>query len=97
MKSNTINLKGKSGKSYIFHIYKLPAKLTKVGGVYLYLKALKSNDFKVISIGNTHDFSEEMENYEIKSNKNATHIAAYQKNAKAKRELVSKDLKHLKS
>ena len=65
MKNSTLNLRGKSGQNYVFHTYKLPAKLTSVGGVFMYLKQMKS-DFKILQIRDTHDFKSEMENRDLK-------------------------------
>ncbi|NPD85140.1 hypothetical protein HNS38_10240 [Lentimicrobium sp. L6] len=95
MKPSTINIKGKSGQKYLFHTYSLPAKLTTVGGVYIYLRPLKGGDFKVLKIGHTHNFDEEMKNTTIAKKLGATHITALQKNNKSKRELIVKDIWYL--
>jgi hypothetical protein len=90
-----LNIRGKSGKSYIFHTYTLPAKLTAVGGVYMYLKLQKNGDFKIIKIGNTHNFIDEMANHNQIKKLGATHITAIQKNNKAKREQIVNDIRYL--
>lgn len=95
MKPSTINIRGKSGQNYLFHTYSLPAKLTTVGGVYIYLRQQKGGDFKVLKIGHTHNFDEEMKNTAIVKKLGATHITALQKNNKAKREFIVKDIWYL--
>jgi hypothetical protein len=90
-----LNIRGKSGKSYIFHTYTLPAKLTAVGGVYMYLKLQKNGDFKIIKIGNTHNFIDVMVNHSQIKKLGATHITAIQKNNKAKREQIANDIRYL--
>lgn len=97
MKASTINLRGKSGQKYLFHIYLLPVKLTSVGGVYLYLRKQKAGDFKVLKIGHTHNFDEEIKNTAIARKLGATHITALQKNNKSKREMIAKDIQYLLS
>ncbi|NPD47597.1 hypothetical protein [Lentimicrobium sp. S6] len=95
MKPSTINIKGKSGQKYLFHTYSLPAKLTIVGGVFIYLRQQKEGDFKVLKIGHTHNFDEEMKNIALAKKLGATHITALQKNNKSKRELIVKDIWYL--
>lgn len=95
MKNSTLNIRGKSGRQYIFHTYRLPVNLTAVGGVYLYLKQQKSGNYKILKIGCTHSFTDEMKKQEQVKKSGATHITALQKNNKAKREQIANDLKFL--
>lgn len=95
MKPSTINIKGKSGQKYLFHTYSLPVKLSNVGGVFMYLRQQKGGDFKVLKIGHTHNFDEEMKNTALVKKLGATHITALQKNNKAKREMIAKDIQYL--
>lgn len=95
-KNTTLNIQGKSRKTYVFHTYKLPAKLTAVGGVFLYLKLLKNGDFDIVKIGTTHSFEDEMRDFDSMKKSGATHITALQKNGKAKQDLIYKDLLYLK-
>lgn len=94
MKSNTLNIQGRSGCKYVFHTYGLPAKLTRVGGVYMYLRQ-REGDYKVLKIGHTPNFEEEMKNLATIKKLGATHITAIQKNNKSKREQIVKDLRYL--
>lgn len=95
MKPSTINIRGKSGTQYVFHTYRLPASLTKVGGVYIFLKQQKAGDFKVLKIGHTHNFEQEMKDTSLSKKLGATHITALQKNNISKRENIVKDIKFL--
>lgn len=95
MKNSTFNLRGKSGRTYLFHTYKLPAKLTAVGGVFLYLKQQKQGDFRILKIGSTHSFEHEMAQRDKIKKMGATHITAMQKNGKTKRDQIAHDLRHL--
>lgn len=95
MKASTLNIKGKSGSKYLFHTYALPANITKVGGVYIYLKQMKPSDFKVLKIGHTHNFDEEIKNTNFHKKIGATHITALQKNNKVKREFILRDIQYL--
>ena len=95
MKPSTLNIRGKSGQKYLFHTYKLPAKLSTVGGVYIYLRQQKGGDFKVLKIGHTHNFEDEMKNTATIKKLGATHITALQKNNASKRELIVKDIWYL--
>lgn len=95
MKLPTINIRGKSGQKYLFHTYPLPVKLSNVGGVYIYLRQQKGGDYKVLKIGHTHNFDDEMKNTALVKKLGATHITAVQKNNKSKRELITKDIQHL--
>jgi hypothetical protein len=94
MKNSTLKIRGKSGRSYVFHTYTLPVKLMTVGGVYIYLKLQKNKDFKVLKIGGTPNFSDEMKTNTAQKI-GATHITAIQKNSKGKRDLIIKDISHL--
>lgn len=95
MKPSTNNIRGKSGQKYLFHTYLLPVKLTNVGGVYIYLRQQKGGDYKVLNIGHTHNFDDEMKNTAIAKKLGATHITALQKNNKSKREMIAKDIQYL--
>ena len=95
MKPSTINIKGKSGQKYLFHTYSLPAKLSTVGGLYIYLRLQKGGNYKVMKIGHTHNFDEEMKNTALVKKLGATHITALQKNNKSKRELIAQDIQYL--
>jgi len=95
MKPSSISIRGKSGNKYLFHTYRLPAKLTKVGGVYIYLREQKPGDYKVLKMGHTHNFDNEIKNTSFIKKSGATHITALQKNNKAKREFIVKDIQYL--
>lgn len=95
-KESTIQVKGKSGQKYVFHTYSLPARLTAVGGAFMYLKILKGGDYKVLNIGTTHDFLHEMKNTDFQKKIGATHITAIQKNGKPKRDAIARDIQYLK-
>ena len=94
MKNSTLNIQGRSRSNYVFHTYRLPAKLTSVGGVFFYLKLQKNGDFKILKLGHTHNFEQELQSDTAKK-LGATHITALQKNSNGKREQIIRDLKHL--
>lgn len=94
MKNSTLKIRGKSDRNYVFHTYALPANLTSVGGVYLYLKLQRNGDFNILKIGTTHNFTDEMKSG-FGRKLGATHITAIQKNNKSKQLEIVKDINHL--
>lgn len=95
----TIDLKGKSGKTYTFYIYDLNTSFKTVGGVYVFTKATtdtdKSVNHGIIYIGMTDDLSTRFSNHHKKdcyTKKGANRLCVRQVDKEADREAMEKDL-----
>lgn len=95
----TIDLKGKSGKTFSFYIYDLTTTFKAVGGVYVFTKATTNTDnsitHEIIYVGMTEDLSTRFTNHHKKdcyTKKGANRICVRQVEQQTDREQLEKDL-----
>jgi hypothetical protein len=84
---NTIKWVGKSGREYLYWIYKLGATFDAVPGNYIFAKSVPDNKLRAIYIGQTSNLSERFDNHErmpcIRRN-GADYICAHKSNESEK-------------
>jgi hypothetical protein len=94
MSEGTLTLKGKSGSSYTFEVYKLNTDFKALGGLYLFTKA-DGTTHTHIYLGQTQDLSSRFTNHHKEQcidKHGGTHISVRVMNAEKERLAAEKDL-----
>ena len=91
---STITLKGCSGSSYEFTVYKKETTFKAVGGVYYIAKIIENTHYRIY-LGITNDLSTRFDNHHKENcfkNNNATHICIYRSSTESERIRIEKDI-----